>query len=168
MKALAAIAATLVCAAAYAHSSSDAYLTLDVPRNGDSIVIAGRWDIALRDLHFVLALDDDGDGAITWGEMRRHRADIESYAYARLRVAGEAAACTIERGRMLVAAHADGGYASLEFRIACPRGVRAPRLDYRLFFDVDPSHRGIVIVRNGGAVATSLASPGSRTIALAP
>jgi hypothetical protein len=168
MKVLVAIAAALACAFAHAHSASDAYLTLTLSGRGNTTVIEGQWDIALRDLHFVLALDDDGDGAVTWSELKRHHADIESYAYRRLRASGDGEACAIERGRQLVADRADGAYAALSFRIACPGKPRKVALDYRLFFDVDPTHRGIVVLRNGSATATSLMSPDNARIELSP
>jgi hypothetical protein len=166
MKLVAAIAACVSCAVAHAHSSSDAYLTLDLARHGNATVVEGRWDIALRDLHFVITLDDDGDGAITWGEVKRHRADIESYAYRNLGASSDTGACVIERGRQLVAARADGGYASLSFRVVCKGSPRKVTLDFRLLFDIDPTHRGIVVVRSGGGVSTSLLSPARARIDL--
>jgi hypothetical protein len=162
MKRLAAIAVAMCSAVAHAHSASDAYLTLDVGAGG----IEAHWDIALRDLHFVLALDDDGDGAITWGEVKRRHADIESYAYRRLRADGDGRPCLIEPAGQRVATRADGAYAALTFRIACKGIPRKVTLDYRLLFDVDPTHRGIVVVRNGKSIATSLMSPSSARMEL--
>jgi hypothetical protein len=49
-----------------AHKASDSYLILDV--NGREV--SGQWDIALRDIDFALGLDADGNGEITWGELR--------------------------------------------------------------------------------------------------
>jgi len=166
MRLLAAIACALACAAAQAHSASDAYLSLDLAQREGATVIESQWDIALRDLHFVLALDDDGDGAITWGELRRHRDAIDAYAYGRLAASADARPCTIERGKQLVSARADGGYVSLFFRIVCKGSPRKVALDYRLFFDVDPTHRGIVVARSGNAAATSLLSPANARIEL--
>ena len=162
MRIVAALLACASCAAAHAHSVSDAYLTLDVK----PAVVEAQWDIALRDLDFVLTLDDDGDGAITWGEVKRRRSDIESYAYRGLGATSEQGPCAIERRGHLVAAHADGTYAALSFRIVCKGRPRRIILDYRLLFDVDPTHRGIVVVRNGAATATSLVSPANGRIEL--
>ena len=157
MNRIAAVLLALHAAIAHAHSSSDAYLTLDVASRADATVIEARWDIALRDLDFVLALDDDGDGALTWGEVRRHRARIESYAYGRLHASG-GEPCAVRSVRHQIASHADGAYAALFFRITCSHAGKVA-LDYRLFFDVDPTHRGIVVVRTGKATATALMSP---------
>ncbi len=167
MRRLAAVVVWLACGAVHAHSASDAYLTLDVAGRGSETVVEGRWDIALRDLHFVLGLDDDGDGAVTWGETKRHRADIERYAYERLRASGDGAPCTLARGAQLASSHADGAYAALAFRIVCKGAPRKVTLDYRLFFDVDPTHRGIVVVRARGATSTALVSPASTRIEVA-
>jgi hypothetical protein len=59
----------LVSSASLAHKPSDSYLTLIV----HEVTIEGQWDIALRDLDYAIGLDMNGDGAITWGELRaRH------------------------------------------------------------------------------------------------
>ena len=70
--------------AAPAHKSSDSYLQLDA-RPG---ALAVRWDIALRDLDVALDLDADGDGKLTWGEVRTAWPRIEAYATARLAIEG--------------------------------------------------------------------------------
>ena len=64
---------------AQAHKPSDSYLSVDV--KGQQV--SGRWDIALRDLDFALQLDRDGDGQLTWGEIRAQHAQIAAYALER-------------------------------------------------------------------------------------
>jgi hypothetical protein len=154
------------CAAASrsnAHSASDAYLTLVEQAPSDPMraatVLHVQWDIALRDLDFVLKLDDNGDGRITWGELRKHQQGIAQYAYKSLTVSGDGKICRIAPTGQWVDGHADGTYASLMFDVICAgRPVRLS-LDYGLFFLIDPSHRAIVVFRTGGDVATALMSP---------
>ena len=142
------------------HSASDAYLTLKtVKSTAAQTRVEVQWDIALRDLHVALALDDDGDGNLTWGEVRKHAARIARHAHASLRTSGDGKACAIEPGRQAIATHADGAYAALFFTIVCDGAPRKLALDYRLFFAIDPSHRGIVVFNGGGAIATALLSP---------
>ena len=149
-----------VFAEATAHSASDAYLTLTAAGSGGGTTrIAVQWDIALRDLHFVLNLDDDGDGNLTWGEVRKHEARIARYAHDNLRAFADGKPCAVSPARQSIATHADGAYAALEFTIVCNGAPRKVALDYGLLFAVDPSHRGIVVYRAGGAAATSLLSP---------
>jgi len=150
-----------------AHSASDAYMNLTVHSHGAESVVQGQWDIALRDLDFVLRLDDDGDGRLTWGEVRRHQAAIERYAYASLHFdGGPGNACTIKPGAQRVDEHADGAYAALFFDVRCARTPRKLTLDYRMFFPVDPSHRGILVVHDGADIATAVLSPSNARIDL--
>jgi hypothetical protein len=152
-----------------AHSASDAYLNLTVRRHGadGQIVVEGQWDIALRDLDFVLRLDDDGDGRLTWGEVRRHQAAIERYAYASLHFdGGPGNACLVKRERQMIDEHADGAYAAFFFEVLCARTPRKLALDYRIFFPIDPSHRGILVVHDGADIATAVLSPTNARIDL--
>jgi len=165
---LAALIATLV----FAHSASDAYLTLDSMKasatmSGDTL-LHGQWDIALRDLDFVLSLDANGDGDITWAELRPRQGDIADYAYRYLRIANGTGPCTIRPIRQMVDDHADGAYAVLFFDVACSGRAKKITIDYRLFFAIDPSHRGIFVFRSGAGAATALFSPEKATIELSP
>jgi hypothetical protein len=153
-----------------AHSASDAYLTLtvDQARPHGMLVVHGQWDIALRDLDFVLKLDEDGDGRLRWGEVRRHQAAIEHYAFAALAVTGtRGTACEIKPSRQMIDDHADGAYAALFFDVVCKRAVPKLRLHYDLFFAIDPSHRGIFVMHDGANVATAVLSPQNDAIDLA-
>ena len=146
---------------AAAHSASDAYLTLaaETTRPGGETIVHGEWDVALRDLDFALRLDDNGDGNITWGELRKHQAAIDRYAYQYLRASGDGKECTIRPVRQRVSNHADGAYAALSFDMACAGSPTRLQLDYRLFFALDPSHRCILVFRSGTDTATALLAP---------
>ncbi len=147
---------------AYAHSASDAYLilTADDADAPGRIVVHGQWDIALRDLDFILALDDDGDGRLSWGEVLRHQAAIDRIAYKHIALDGEpGTACELEPGKLMIDAHADGAYAALFFDAVCTPAPHKIMLRYSLFFAVDPSHRAIVVLHNGGSIAAAVLSP---------
>lgn len=164
-----ALMTAMIVNAASAHSTSDAYLTMETQPRGAALaagdtVIRGQWDIALRDLHFVLRLDDDGDGNITWGELRKHMPEITRYAYPKLRVSGDGKACAINPVRHAVSNHADGAYVALYFDVRCTGAPSRLQLDYRLLFAIDPSHRGIMVLRSGANTATSLLAPENATI----
>jgi hypothetical protein len=154
---------------AWAHSASDAYLTLtaEASKSPGRYVIHGQWDIALRDLDFVLQLDADGDGRVTWGEVRQHRAAIDDYAYRHLHVDGGAGnRCSIRPESQMIDDHADGTYAALFFEAVCERTPAKLSLHYELFFKIDPSHRAIVVMRRGADIATALLSPDNATVDL--
>ena len=72
----------LLCGPVLAHKASDSYLKIGL----QGAQVSGQWDIALRDIDFALGLDADGNGEITWGELRARHGDIAAYALARLAV----------------------------------------------------------------------------------
>jgi hypothetical protein len=160
----------LAWSAAGAHSASDAYLTLSVDPAGNprGATVHGQWDIALRDLDFVMKLDDDGDGELTWGEVKHHQSAIERYAFEQLRFKDETgAACSVKPGRQMIDGHADGTYAVLYFDVVCGRPAKSLTMDYALFFAIDPSHRGIMVMHSGGNTATAVISPQNAKVVLA-
>ncbi len=134
----------LICAPAQAHKPSDSYLALTVPAAAADARFDGQWDIALRDLDFAIGLDANGDGEITWGELRARHADIAAYALARLTVQADGTPCAIEAGEQLVDRHTDGAYTVLPLRVACVQAPIVLSLGYRLFADIDPQHRGLL------------------------
>ena len=64
----------IAASSALAHKPSDSYLAIRV--EGEQV--QGQWDIALRDQEFALGLNADGNGEITWGELKAKRKDIEA------------------------------------------------------------------------------------------
>jgi len=140
MKTIVTLLLAFFAAAAFAHKASDSYLTLE--RNGAEI--RGQWDIALRDLDAAITLDANGDGEITWGEVRAKGAAIRGYALSRLGLASSGAACPLHAGDVLIDEHSDGAYAVLRLGAQCPEADGLIAVDYRLLFDVDPTHRGLL------------------------
>ena len=152
-----------------AHSASDAYLTLtsEPAASSGHASIHGKWDIALRDLDFVLKLDTNGDGGLTWGEVRHHASAIETYAYQYLKFdGGSNNVCSVKPRKQMIDEHADGAYAALFFDVICESAPKKLTLQYSLFFAIDPSHRGIFVMQTGTNVATALLAPENAKIDL--
>jgi len=83
---------------AFAHKPSDSYLSL-TPRDSGWTV---RWDIALRDLEYAIGLDGNGDGTITWGEVRTRESVVAAYALAHLTLRAGDANCAARSGSLQV------------------------------------------------------------------
>jgi hypothetical protein len=146
----------LLAGGALAHKPSDSYLAVAV----DGAGVHGQWDIALRDLEFALGLDADGNGEITWGELKAKRKDVEGYALSRLNIRADGKPCVLTPADLLVDDHSDGTYAVLRFTAACGAGAPAAlEIGYRLFFDLDPTHRGLLRFERGGTATTAVLSP---------
>lgn len=123
----------------HAHKSSDSYLRLNV----DAERVTGEWDIALRDLEFALGLDRDGNGELTWSEVHGGRERIEAYAYSRLKLSANGN-CATNADDLLIDNHSDGAYAVLRFHARCAESIAVLDIDYRVLFDLDAQHRGLL------------------------
>ncbi len=150
------IALALFAGDAIAHKPSDSYLTL----YADGQSLHGQWDIALRDLEYAIGLDANGDGAITWGELKARQSQVDAYALARLAIRAGNRACRLEPTEHLVDDHTDGAYAVLRFDAQCdPADYATVDVEYSLFFDLDPTHRGLVRVQRGADTTTAVLGP---------
>ena len=137
---LLAVAALFSCNAALAHKPSDSYLILRVSGS----TVSGQWDIALRDLEYAIGLDGNGDGQITWGELKSRHAEIAAYALARFALFADGRACPLVAGEQMVDRHSDGSYTVLNFSAECGRKIERLEARYSLFFDFDAQHKGLL------------------------
>lgn len=140
---------------ATAHKPSDSYLRLEVQGNQ----IQGQWDIAVRDLDYAMGLDDNSDGVITWGELRTQKKEIAVYALSRLELQADGVICPAQLTQQLVDNHTDGAYSVLRFVANCSQKPNTLGVNYRLFFDLDPQHRGLLRLENQGLTRTAIFSP---------
>lgn len=155
MRALLAVLLALSASGALAHKPSDSYLAVRI--EGDSVT--GQWDIALRDLDFAIGLDDNGDGDITWGELKAHHTEIAAYALARLKLQSGGAECRVHSTGFLVDDHSDGAYSVMRFAGACPAEAGTIEISYSLFADLDPQHKGLLRLEHGSGTRTGIFSP---------
>jgi hypothetical protein len=141
--------------AAWAHKPSDAQLRLAV----DGATVRGRIDVAIRDLDGALGLDADGNGEVTWGEAHAAAPQIAAYLRDRLALATETGEpCPIALGAAALADLSDGTYWAVPVTATCPQAPRALDLTYRLLFDIDSLHRGLIHI-DGQTVIARNASP---------
>ena len=135
---------------AQAHKPSDSYLHLSA--NGTEV--SARWEIALRDLNPVIDLDGDLDGKLQWREVRNKQEQISQFALAALTLKSIGQVCAPSPVSHAISRHSDGAYAVLSFTLACAARSNQVDLSYRLFTDIDPSHRVIVRIGNDVRVLT--------------
>ena len=129
-----ALALAVPAASTWAHKASDAYVQLSATETSLSV----RVDIALRDLDAVLDIDADGNGQLTWGEVRAAWPAVDAYVASHVQVAG----CALASPVRALERRADGVYAALTYESACALKAE-PQIRYTVFADVDPTHRGI-------------------------
>ena len=150
--------ACLLFTPAQAHKPSDSYLSLDIQRDK----VAVKWDIALRDLDYAIGLDGNGDGSLTWGEVKARHRDIAAYALSQLRISAAGKACDLHEVTHLIDDHSDGAYAVLQFSADCAADTPL-EVQYRLLFDLDPQHRGLLRLSHEAQTITAVFSPDKPT-----
>lgn len=143
---------------AWGHRPSDAYLTLKV--NG--ALLAGRWEIALRDLAALADLDANRDRQLTWGELRGARIELERALLASVQIQGDEAPCSLRIDDLLIHDRLDGRHAWFSLVGQCPSAPRRLAVRYDLLFTIDPSHRGIVVVEHPSGRHGAVLAPQSR------
>jgi len=150
-----------LCGHAAAHKASDAYLSWRV--DGDRV--EQRLDIALRDLDRDITLDTDGDGLLRWVEVRTRWPEIERLAAGAVQLSSGGRRCTPEAGSPpQLASHTDGRYAVVRTVLRCAGPVQALDVDYRLFADSDPTHRGIARFVDGDTTDAAGDEPGAPAV----
>lgn len=147
----------LLCGPALAHKASDSYLKIDV----QGAQVSGQWDIALRDIDFALGLDADGNGEITWGELRARHDAVAAWAFSALTLE-RGGVCPLQVTQHRVDEHTDGTYAVMSFAGTCPASAGDLAVDYRLLFDLDGLHRGLLRLDLDGLTHSTVIAPDSR------
>ncbi|BAM03924.1 HupE/UreJ family protein [Phycisphaera mikurensis] len=165
----AALLAALGATPAAAHKPSDSYLRVLVgpaARAGDAVAAPSdtpvrlRWDVSLKDLDFLVGLDADGDSALTWGELKAKRSEIAAATLSRLGLEADGVPLTLRLDDLLVTDHSDGAYAVLAVGTDAEAEPATLAVRYRLLFDADPTHRGLVFVDAGeGPSAPAVLGP---------
>lgn len=161
LRLLAGLLAAVFATAATAHSGSTAYLQGRVADQS----VALRWDLALRDLDDGLALDEDRNSAVTWGEVQDAQARINAYALSHLSVQSESGPCPLQPASDLaITEHAGEPYAVLALTATCSAKVLGLAVDYQALFDVDASHRGLFKLEWPGRSESAMFAPERRQL----
>ncbi len=147
------IALLLAAAPAWAHKPSDAHAQITV--SGDRL--GGSLAVAVRDLDGALDLDADGDGSITWGEVLTAAPRIAAYETERLTVDG----CTLRLGDGALVDFSDGAYWTVPIDGTCDGAPDRLVVTYKLLFDIDAQHRGIIQIASARVTATNVARSGN-------
>jgi hypothetical protein len=137
---------------AQAHIASNGFLSLRVDRSQ----ISGALELAIRDGELAVGLDRDGDGKVTWGELRASQTALQTYVLGHLRLVGAEGACTMGFGPVQVNERVDGNYLWLPISAVCASVPKRLSIDYRVLDAEDPSHRGLLTLSANGATQTAV------------
>lgn len=128
----------LVCMAtghAWAHKGSDAYLQIN-----DQPKVSLTYAVAIKDLELVLSIDTNGDGKVTWGEIKAALPAISAFLVTDISITDAPALLWQFDG---LESRGDGAYVRFRASPAMPAGA-ALALRYALFKTQDATHRLLV------------------------
>ena len=137
---------------AQAHIASNGFLSLRVERTQ----VSGALELAIRDGELAVGLDRDGDGKVTWGELKSSQTALQVYVLKHLHLTGDHGPCRLGFDSVQVNDRVDGRYLWLPINADCGGVVRRLAIDYTLLGDEDPSHRGLLSLSAGGATQTAV------------
>lgn len=137
---------------ANAHTLSDGYVEL----RADGADVRGRVDLAARDLHDALGLDD-GDGRLRWSEITAHDAAVRAYVTSRIRLSTAAGPCPLVAGALGAVDRADGTHVTVAVTARCAGKAEPLAVDYRALFDIDATHRGLLRLDGAHGTAAAIA-----------
>jgi hypothetical protein len=140
---------------AVAHTASNGFMTLHV----EGMTLSGALELAIRDGEIAVGLDSNADGAVTWGELRAHQAELDAYLHQHLALSS-VTPCKLSTDALQINARLDGNYLWLPFQAVCNEQPDQILIDYRLLHEVDPSHRGLLTLTAWGDTQTAVLGGG--------
>ena len=102
-------------------------------------------DEPLRDVADAVDVDTDGDGNVTWGEVRAAQQKINSWIGNAVTVSRGATRCGLRPRPVALELHAGTIHLAQTYDLACA-AQGSWTIDYRLLFDRDRSHRALLAV----------------------
>jgi HupE / UreJ protein len=130
----------LVGSLAQAHIASNGFLKL----TADGARVAGSLELAIRDGELAVGLDRDGDGKVTWRELKDSQAALQNYVQGHLHLDGGNAPCRMQFEPLEVNERVDGNYLWLPFIADCGTSIEHLSIEYSVLDTEDPSHRGLL------------------------
>lgn len=144
-----------------AHETTRSFVSIE----RDARAISVRLRVAFRDIEVAVWMDEDLDGRITWGEVRRRLDAVD--AYVRAGFALEAGGiCELKRTGAAASVRSDVAYLDIRLAGHCPSTDAPLTVRSHLFHEIDPDHREFVQAIVGGATSSTLLSAASPSVEL--
>jgi HupE / UreJ protein len=144
---------------AQAHIASNGFLTLSVQGSR----VSGAIELAIRDGELAVGLDRDGNGKVTWRELKLGQEALQNYMQGHLRLTGADGPCRLQFAPVEVNDRVDGSYLWLPITAECGSALQRLFIEYKLLDAEDPSHRGLLTLFANGAAQTAVLGGGTAT-----
>lgn len=149
------IASLFASTQADAHAQSYGFLRVNV---GD-VDVSGQLELAVRDLDLMYNLDADGDGKVTWGELRQREEEVAYIVVENLSMGPIEDSCKLVPGPIAIDTRGGENYALIPFSGRCGVLGKQFTVAYDVLFGIDAQHRGLVEVKRGEVSRTGVMTP---------
>lgn len=144
--------------AASAHIASNSFISARVT----GADVTGAVQLAVRDAELAVGVDTNGDGKVTWGELRRQAPQLARYLEDHFAFIVNDKPCELDFQSIQVNDRIDGNYAWLPFIAHCAAPISELVIHYTVMEYIDPSHRGLLSLTAGNVTQTGVL--GGRTV----
>jgi hypothetical protein len=124
--------------------------------------VSGQLELAVRDLDLAYALDADGDGNVTWGELRKRESELAPLVLRKISIGPAGAPCELVPGAIAIDSRGGENYAIFPFTGSCAVLGGQVRVGYDLMFGLDAQHRGLVDLGKGDIARSTVMTPETR------
>jgi hypothetical protein len=145
-----------------AHTQSYGFLRASVHDDR----VSGQLELAVRDLDLAYALDADGDGNVTWGELRKRESELAQLVLRQISIGPAGAPCELVPGAIAIDSRGGENYAIFPFTGSCEVLGSQVRVGYDLMFALDAQHRGLVNFDKGDIARSTVMTPETRVAVL--
>ena len=133
---------------AWAHALGQGYVFVDI----SDTALSGRVELTLTDLNLALDVDDDGDGKVSALELEAHLDRIEAYVGERIRIGSAAVRFPLEFTSHEIQNLSLGQFLWLHFEAQAIEIPDVLSFRYDDLFDVDPLHRGFLVIERNDKI----------------
>ena len=144
---------------AQSHEISSGYLTIESEGSSD---ITGELSLKPYDLAHVVAVDNDANGQLSWGEVMLAQNEIGSYVQSHLTLTRSNEACELTSGTPKLSVVSGENLITVPFTAACPPG-ESLTVGYSGIFDFDPTHKVLTTFSDTGMPTSIVLSQQSST-----
>jgi hypothetical protein len=144
---------------ARAHSTSTSFLILELPADEAAVEspVAVRWDLSVHDIVWMVFIDADFDGEVTWKELQDARPALTAAILGQLSLQRGGSPCSTRMRDYALTERAGQNFLSVSLQAACARRGRV-EVGGSLFMSGDASQRVLLSATRGAETFTGVLS----------
>lgn len=142
---------------AFAHAASTSFVILRIPQ--DEGPVAVRWDLSLHDIVWVVFVDADFDGNVSWQEVQDAKPALTHAVLAQMSMQRGSAPCALGIQDFALATRSEQNYLSVSLQADC-RKPGPVTLGGTLFMSGDASQRVLISATRGEKQFAGVLKPG--------